>query len=32
LAVAHLLESGLPFQTLRDGQAFIVNGGEHHLA
>jgi dipeptidase E len=32
LAVAHLLEAGLPFQTLRDGQAFIVNDGEHHLA
>jgi dipeptidase E len=32
LAVAYLLESGLPFQTLRDGQAFIVNDDEHHLA
>jgi dipeptidase E len=32
LAVAHLLEAGLPFQTLRDGQAFIVNDREHHLA
>jgi dipeptidase E len=32
LAVAHLLEAGLPFQTLRDGQAFIVNDGEQYLA
>jgi dipeptidase E len=32
LAVAHLLEAGLPFQTLRDGQAFVVNDGDHHLA
>ena len=32
LAVAHLLTAALPFQTLRDGQAFIVNDREHHLA
>jgi dipeptidase E len=32
LAAAHLLEAGLPFQTLRDGQAFVVNDGERHLA
>jgi dipeptidase E len=32
LAVAHLLEAGLPFQALRDGQAFVVNDGENHLA
>lgn len=32
LAVAHLLEAGLPFQTLRDGQAFIVDDGEGYLA
>jgi dipeptidase E len=32
LAVEHLLSAGLPFQTLRDGQAFVVNNGEHHLA
>jgi dipeptidase E len=32
LAVAYLLEAGLPFQTLRDGQAFVVNGADHHLA
>lgn len=32
LAVAHLLEAGLPFQTLHDGQAFIVDDHEHRLA
>jgi dipeptidase E len=32
LAVAHLLEAGLPFQALRDGQAFVVNDGDHYLA
>jgi dipeptidase E len=32
LAVAHLLEAGLPFQTLRDGQAFVVNDRDHYLA
>jgi dipeptidase E len=31
LAVAHLLEAGLPFQTLRDGQVFIIADGEHRL-
>jgi len=31
LAVECLLESGLPFQTLRDGQAYIVDGDDHRL-
>ena len=32
IAVAYLLESGLPFQTLRDGQAFVIDGADYRLA
>lgn len=31
-AVAYLLEAGLPFQTLRDGQAFVIDGPDHRIA
>jgi dipeptidase E len=32
LAVEHLLVAGLPFQTLRDGQAFVIDGDRQFLA
>jgi dipeptidase E len=31
-AVEHLLEAGLPFQTLKDGQAFVIDGDVRFLA
>jgi dipeptidase E len=31
LAVEHLLDNGLPFRTLRDGQAIVVEGDESRL-
>lgn len=31
LAVEHLLFTGLPFRTLRDGQAIVIDGGESCL-
>ena len=31
LAVNHLLEAGLPFQALRDGQAFVLDGEHDYL-
>ncbi len=31
LAVEHLLHAGLPFRTLRDGQAIVVEGNESRL-
>jgi dipeptidase E len=31
LAVEHLLHNGLPFRTLRDGQAIVIEGDESHL-
>lgn len=31
LAVRHLIDASLPFQTLRDGQAFIVDGDRNYL-
>jgi dipeptidase E len=31
LAVEHLLATGLPFQTLQDGQVFVIDGDDRFL-
>lgn len=31
IAAQHLLEAGLPFQTLRDGRAFVIDGANQFL-
>jgi dipeptidase E len=31
LAVKHLIDASLPFQTLRDGQAFVIDGERNFL-